>query len=163
MSRNVYTKKLIDGANIDSLNDSRVFKRDGTRITLWSPQELIRIFPDYKIIKDKYLAFGGTDAVLHLENYTYYLENSTSIMVNPLLVEMRGSELICIKLDNGSLNNHRVHFIYKWMIKSIVCRSRVVAQYELHEDIPFLPEVDFNTKDLTPMGFKKIKEGLVWT
>ncbi len=168
MSRNVYTKRLIKGAHLNAIDNERVFKREGTRISLWTPQELIRLYPDYKIIKDKYLAFAGTDALIHIENYMYFLERqlngaSPTIMINPLHVETNGSNLICIKFDNGSLNDHRVHYIYEWMIKLVNSRSRIVTHYELQEDIPHLPKVEFSTKDLTPMSFKKIREGLVWT
>ena len=48
------------------------------------------------------------------------------------------------------------------MIKSVTMRSRVVTQYALREDIPNLPAVDFSTKVLTPMSFKKNKKGMVW-
>ena len=167
MSRNVYTKTLIKGFPLENNDSYKIFNRDYTRIALWSLQELIRLYPDYKIIKDRYIAFAGTDILIHIDNYTYFYNQQLrsryhSLLVNPLNIENNGTRLIRVKMDNGSLQDHRVHYIYEWMIKVVITRSVIITQYELKEDIPNLPIVDFNTKDLTPMSFKKLKEGMVW-
>jgi len=167
MSRNIYSKKLRNGYGIEELDVKRIFLREGSRMVLFSLQELIRIYPDYKIIKDTYIAFTGTDVLIHIDNYNHYItkqiaSRNGSIIINPLQVDVEGSNLVCIKLDNGSLNNHRVHYIYDWMIKVVTARSSTVVRYEVIEDLQNLPAVDFSTKDLTPMSFKKDRKGMVW-
>jgi hypothetical protein len=169
MSLNSYIKNIdfgrpLEGIGLFGIRD--IFKSGEIEITLWSLHDLIKLFPNYKILENKYISFKGTDVLIHIENYEYFIKMQEQIRylkIDSDSIEINQNAILCIKLDNNNFRDHKVHFIHTWMIKSVKKDNRLIVQYSLKEDIPNFQNIERTaTKKMTPMSFKRLKKGIVW-
>jgi len=135
-------------------------------IHLFSLQELVQIFPSYRIA-DGYIKFRDIDVLIHIENYTKCFENGPFVVDinynNNYTIDTVGNNQICIfrSIDNGIFEYNSGHYIYNWMIKKILrLNSTIIYRAKLELIVlTELEKIDFTKVYDDPFnGYFSIKK-----